>query len=518
MNQPLKILCVSILAILAVAVSANAYYNDCSLSNAWNVTGGAIVSNQDLFTLNGTNLYIPSSATVSNSGTSAGQKVWTDFLTIPRRFQFSQGTAPAADLNATAQFYVNSTGYWETISQEGTQVCDHVIGGGEYPVVDVNPANYYHVSVLNDYPNSKWSLFVNGLPLATNLTSLAAGETGHKWFKVDNLGNQTNDNVCWLDNFEVTNRMPLAGAQSAGGQPLTNNVIPGTDIPQALAFAGFGSFADPRPTNETIGAVGDGISLAFGRTDNPDGRKFVVFGGVNPGLSDLSSNGVVVGGSFAKPLSESDTRRFYKLVTISADGLVSLTNNETYAVYKKPLTGGFWQAIGVPVGYSDYTLGGPLGKQLGAVGGADKIVVYNGDADINSYTWTGTDWGDGSGDKVILPGRGLLIRSAVSGNAIFAGLQQTNQASIVIAAGWNSLAWPYDNSDSQQLPQGHSGDILYLTRNNSPLPAKYMSDGWHQGRYGTGTNLTALTPPIQAGEGLLIQASQTGTWGPTRTP
>ena len=535
MNQPLKILCVSILTILAVAVSANAYYNDCSSVGAWNATGGAIVSNQMLFTPNGENLYIPASSTVSNGLPASGQKVWTDFLTRPRRYQSLLGVAPADDPTATAQFYVNSSGYWTTISREGTQTWTSVLGGSAYTPVNEDSTAYYHVSVLNNYSNSTWSLFVDGLPLATNLTSLAtraSGVTGHKWFKVENSGYQATS-VCWLDNFEVTNRMPLAGSQTAGGQPLTNNVIPGTDIPEALAFAGFGSFADPRPVNTNATTTSSSATFKFSGAVPGSGSSYTVL------KSGSATNGfVAAGGPIFNPdtgiftgtdIGGSVSKYFYRLVRVSDDKSVSVTNIETYAVYKQGRIPGTTYIVGVPVDYvgNDRTLGGPLGTQLATgLSDGDKLTVYPGQI---TYTLTseGTYWSGERPLSSLTRGMGVMIEhsnGSSPSSTILAGILQTNTSigAIALNHGWNIVAWPYETPGSlasftSGLTASDTAGADYIVFQNvtnaTTIARLTVSDGWKTGtRPGSGS---VFHPSLQPGAGIMLYLhGNAGEWSP----
>jgi hypothetical protein len=526
MKKKIASLLAGALAVLCVAVTANAtaqFYNFESSTSDWAGGSGVTLSN-GAPTHGAYSLILPVDNVVSNDvNGDLGNTVWTDFYTIPVRYSSAVNPNPVVDPAATGQFYVNSNGFWVTMSGSGGSVINvctqSLVTGMTYPTVTQYTA-FYHVSVFQDYAAKKWSLFVNNVPLAENLSFIDQDAVAHDWFQVQNFGGHST-NVCWLDDFLLTNAMVTTGG--SGTNTLTA-VVPGTTLPVADALVNFGSTADPRPTNETVGVVGAGsIALAFGRVVD-DGRKYVVYGTTDPSLGGLVSNGLAAISSGSayftnSPFGGTTNRYFYKLLTISSNGVSVAENEEAYAGYKQTLSAGYWQWVGVPVGLDDYTLGGTLGKQLGAsLAVGSKMVVRKGDADTEKYEWNGDDWGAANVAVVIPPGQGMMIRSTNSVSTILAGLQQTNEVSITIYKGWNSIAWPYDNG-SWDLPTGESGDYLYLQRNNAPLPAKNVSGTWRQGTYGTLGLLTALTP-VQAGEGVLILRTNASpaTWTPTRTP
>jgi len=531
------------LAFLCAAGIANAYVFDNfngqangalpSNSLGWTVQSGVIVSNKP----GGDKaLYIPISSGVTNSLVLSTNKVWTDFFTVPRFFVstistytsavgvvVSSRTAPDVDTNSTAQFFVNTNGMWVTISGNGagllyTNVCTNaLVPGLTYPTVTQYSA-YYHVSVLHDYSASNWSLFVNDVPIATNLAFIANGSVvQHTWFQVQNLAGETT-NICWLDNFLLTNRMVTTGS----GNVLTNKV-PGTTMPVADVLMAFGSVQDPRPTNKTVGVVGAAaISLEFGRV-YPDGRKYVVYGTPEYTLNNLSSNGVLSGTSYTDTVSlaGANTRQYYKLVTIAKDGSVAVTNDETYAAFKQYRTAGKYSVFGVPVGYltpANRTMGGEMGDQLktGLLDGDELTITTNGAAYryfVNAGEWSSLDHKDDFLNIQWAPGIGMVVKSGLTGASYFAGLKETNALSVAIAnGGWNYLTWPHNdvalNGDGSSVFGfvGSNKDIIYIQTNgavNLTLATFDSATGkWRKGTYPYPEISMTLAP----GDGVIYKA------------
>lgn len=554
MKSIYKFLCGSVLVLAGAAVPAEAYLFDAfnggngtvpSGAQGWGVSAGVYSTNAALVQVGPGSLFVPTLHSVSNGLSTTQAKIWTDFYTIPRPFLSDSATAPALDPTATAQFFVNSNGMWTTISgKDGggylTNTWTTVLGGGGgvYPTVNVFNV-FYRVSVLHDYTASPktWALFVNDKPLATNLLFMT-DVTSHEWAQIQNLGGDAT-NVCWLDEFSITNRVPVL---------MTNNV-PGTDIPEAVAYAHFGALTDPRPTNQTTGAYNDtGIQLQFGRTV-ADGRQYVLLGSAQSDLSGLSSNTVTDdSGLFQLDNAlATRTRYFYRIATLSADGQMVITNSEVYAGYKQTRQQGRSYITGVPVTAvgADASLAGPLGQQLAkGLAQNDVLTVYVGGV-ANVYTRNaGLSWTRVSGALpsalTLTPGLGLLIQAkgvAASSNTILVGLQQTNSTDVVLAPNsWNIVAWPYDNEGvfaggggalsgtpvSDTTAAGYAnGDYAWIQQAGTlnPVQARYINGSWRQ-YFNTANGVVIDTLTLQPGDGIMYHsaAGSTAHWTPTRTP
>ena len=536
----------AMVAIAAVASVANAdfvyeSFNTGSLMPGWTMSSD--VSLVPTPTEENGALSVPRMQAVTNNyaGSSSGQKVWTDFYTIPRRFQSDSATAPAIDASATAQVYVDGSGSWKTISGNGTggylTNSTAVIGvgaGGVYPSVGDNPG-YFHVSVMHDYSTQRWSLFVNELCLATNLYFISSSATKPEWFQVQNYGG-TNDNVCYLDEFRVTtNSVPDMIAS-------TNTILTEAgNIPQAVVFDHFNTLSDPTPTSQSVSNLTAGIKISLNNV--VAGRTYNVLGTANPDLSGLVAKGTVTqispAFSSSSVLSGSTTRYFYKIVTVAADGY-AVTNSETYACYKQARSANKSYRFGVPVNYlnnaADRTIGGAMGEQLKVgLGVGDVLTVvdkgttykYNLDGDM---TWTcikGDDvectkeWGEGVGFNIACTNTGSRASST-----IFAGLKPTNTAvSVELANNWSYLAWPYNDkamSDSPGTIPGLTGraaptvgDVVYIQQSPSDtyIPAAFRSSGgWKYGPNGTGISITNT---LHAGDGIIYKGNHLDqTWTP----
>lgn len=496
-------------------------------------------------------LVIPTSKTVSNVTASGEELVWTDFWTIPRLYRSETDPIPPIDPEATAQFYVNSNGLWTVISgdgQNGTNVTTlrGILGsaaGVVYPTVTENNV-YYHVSVLNDYVANRWSFFVNNIPLATNLWPIASGVTSHGYFGIQNLGGYAT-NVCWLDEFSVTNRVPLVIGST--------NFVPGTTIPQSIAFAYFGTLGDPRATATNSSTLGmAGVNLDLGNVVD-DGRTYVFLGSTQPNLSGLSFNSEAVNGEFALAgLMTNNYRYFGRIITISSNGLVAVTNDNVIAIYKQVRQANRYYITGVPVlplG-GDNTLAGPAGQQLASgLALGDHLTVYrDGAAKIFDIiegpfgnTWAGrydpeTQLTASPGDIILSAGEGVLIQTtatAANTNTIFVGTVQTNAVSFAMTPNsWNILAWPYDSGGylgasiggtkiSDPTISGYTnGDYAVIQQANSvsPIQTRYVSPGnWRQ-FFNTTTGPILDTMLLQNGDGMMYHApaASRATWTPQR--
>ena len=533
MKNKSRFLVAGALAILCAAVTANAYVSDNFNSGVgyppdvvrgWVSQSGVIVSNSSPITpTSAGSLYIPIFSTVSNTSPVSGVlRVWTDFYTVPRPFVSDSSSSPAIDTNATAQFFVNSNGMWVTISGDGgagilTNVCTNVLVSsiGDYPTV-TSYSVFYHVSVLHDYASSNWSLFVNDKPIATNLNFIASGVSTHEWFQVQNLGGSSN-NVCWLDDFLITNKMATSGS----GNTITN-VVPGTTIPVADALAGFGTLQDPRKTNQTIGVSGSGVALTFG--GGAGNGNYVMYGTPNVDLSSLVSNGVVSGNTFTNNsvLDGTTDRYFFKLLTVAQDGSVVFTNNETYAAFRQSRAPNTYSIMGVPVLYGDPTNGtmaGRMGTELknGLSNGDVLTIVTNGAAYVytmNGGGWSSTDDADGS--KQWSPGVGMVLKRTALGiptSSYFAGFKITNSVQVAITNNsWAYLAWPHNdkvfsgNGSNVLGFVATTDDYIFIQTNGTAnfISARFKGTTWKRGATGAGADL-ALT--IRPGDGIIYKTT-----------
>jgi len=542
MNNKSRFLVAGVLAVLCAAVTANAYVFDNfeSAPSGWTGDSRVVISNGAPQPRGASSFYIPTLATITNTvGPISDRKVWTDFFTVPRQFVSESSSAPTVDTNATAQFFVNSNGMWVTISGDGaggtvTNVSSAaLLSGTTYPTVTQYSA-FYHVSVLHDYASSNWSLFVDNVPLATNLHFIASGVSTHAWFQVQNLGGNVS-NVCWLDDFLITNKMATSGS----GNTITN-VVPGTTIPVADALAGFGAVTDPRPTNKTVGVIANGVNFSFGRMVTNDQRTFVMVGTGNYDLSGLSPKGALdANGSFTDTGSfVAGTKQYYKLVTTSADGSVVVTNNETYAAYRQSRALNRIYYVGAPVDPrdGDRTVGGTLGNQLASgLATGDMMYIYtNGASQPLEYRlnvalggWLGVS-GESTGISIPV-GQGVTIRrvsglGASSTNTFLAGTVPSNAPPVVIYPGYNIVSWPYASPGTlagkfTDLTPATTviKDYIYLQNGGSDIKFGHLSasSAWMSGYDLNGGTLVNDT--LQPGAAIVIRhiGPGNGTWTPS---
>lgn len=182
----------------------------------WKATDTSVVVTNDPANFPGSRvLRVPPLKTVSNNVAVSDTRVWTDFWTVPRFFTNTYTAAPEVDLNATAMFYVSTGGQWVVIGRQNGQLVTNVIQvvlantnglyGASYPTAVQDGSTWYHVSVLKDYGTRKWSLFVNDIPVSTNLGFINAGNASYGSFVVQNGGGSA---AAFLDNVTVTNKTP----------------------------------------------------------------------------------------------------------------------------------------------------------------------------------------------------------------------------------------------------------------------------------------------------------------------
>jgi hypothetical protein len=520
MKKKIASLLAGALAVLCVAVTANAtaqFYNFESSTSGWAGGSGVALSNAS-FTHGASSLVVRVDNVVSNDvNGDLGNTVWTDFYTIPVRYSSAVNPNPVVDPAATGQFYVNSNGFWVTMSGSGGSVINvctqSLVTGMTYPTVTQYTA-FYHVSVFQDYAAKKWSLFVNNVPLAENLSFIDQDAVAHDWFQVQNFGGHST-NVCWLDDFLLTNAMVTTGG--AGTNTLTA-VVPGTTLPIADALVNFGSTADPRPTNETVGVAGAGsIALGFGRVVD-DGRKYVVYGTTDHLLGGLTSNGIasIISGSAYftnSPLVGTTNRYYYKLVTISSNGAAATTNTEAYAGFKQYRYANQYSIAGHPVQTTDRTMGGEMGAQLaiGLPNGSTVKMIAPGGTTY-TYTLSNMTWSDPANDldgtNSWPEGVGLLVEPFGSPTpSYFAGIKTTNAVSVIVSNAWTYLSWVHDDevfSGNGSAVLGFSptvNDYIIIQTNGSSsfYSAKFNGTTWN----GLVRPWNPLNLTIKAGDGMI---------------
>ena len=496
-----------------------------SQPNGWSSSSGVIVSNgSGAIKHNLSSLYIPVLSVVSNSYNGNETKILTDFYTIPRKFVSDAANSPTIDLTSTSQFFVNSNGMWTTFSRCNgllvTNIWLTTLNGATYPTVNQYSV-FYHISVLHNYTDTNWSLFVNNIPIATNLGFIASGVTNHEWVQIQNLGGNIS-NSCWLDDFSMTNMIV---------DSLTN-CIQGTQIPIVSSLFYFNSLSDPRPTNKTITANSNNINLTFGRT-SMDGRNYIVYGTTDYYLSNLNSNGIVKEDSFSDntPLLNSSKRYFYKLITLSSDGNFSVTNDETYAIYKqdRDINRAYISGVPIEIRDGDRTLGGTLGKQLAyGLNINDTLTLYNNGIEDTYTVQAGGTWSGANLNTIIPLGKGVMIKRLNNGGSsitVLAGTIPTNNIPpITINAGRNILSWVSGTNGSLLSITGLTAeseedlnsynDYVYVQQwNTDILLERYTSTGWKTGlRVGGGIN---LNPQLMEGSGVIIwHVGGAALWNP----
>ena len=498
----------------------------------WGAYTGVIVSNYAPHA-GGKALYVPVLGGVTNTVvTGNGNAVWTDFYAKPVKLTVG---APVIDTTATAQVFVNSNGFWSTLSGDGTggnyqtnAWTNTLVSGSTYPTVTVNDV-WFHVSVMHDYSAHKWSFYVNDLPIATNLGFIAAGVNESAWFQVQNLGGNVT-NAAWVDDFSVTNKINVALA--------TNTVGATNGISAAFATAYFGTVGDPRPTYTNFGADAvvspTAVSLQFKPLPN---QQYVLLGGPSP-FGAMSAISTVVVDSAATSNSLSDvialgrgSNYFYRIAAVSkADGSIQLTNSDVYVWYKQDRsTQNRWYYSGVPVVYESAgmsSLTNQAGQQLamglhGDTSGnaPDLLVIGNDTYYLNpSGVWALLSGTTQPGNVNLTPGLGASIKRQSGASAVdysvLAGTWTNAVGTISLSVGWNSLAWPFDTAATAGncgFP-GATGDMFSVMRNGNPKMAKKYGTGW---KTLLGTSLSSSDWP-QAGEGFMYYSSGAASWTPSR--
>ena len=543
----------------------------------------------------GSNAYSPTNAVLlpvleSMTNTVAAgtvsNVVWSDFWTITRPFHSPESIAPDLDANATAQFFVNTNGYWVTMSRAGGAVVTNLFTNDAYNVnLDPLPntgTNWCHVSVCHDYSNKVWSLFIGGVPVATNLGFLNQGVSNYQWLAVQSVGGDSS-NTTFLDDLLITNAVPdtltgdddgnglrdawelmYYGSITSGISAVSSSVVrvdgftleqisaigipPSTEDVYPFAFQyAFGintpAVTTMDPTNTPSDAMRIALVVGADRTNRLLGTKFPTGNFTqNIGSFYTGPNGETNWFVDSTALDRGD-QYFYRLVGVSPDGLVTITNPVTYAWYQqsRAITGTtYW--VGVPVDYgSNNRLNSDLGRHLslglkgdGESGLADRLTVYN---PTQQTFWLGDDrkWrllGDLSGNEssfAIERGWGVLIRSYGSGSvgpfggavSVMAAAKITNTtATVTITNGLNMLAWPYDVSTNliALLSGGMANDSdtnlsdrIWFGNNTS---LRLWTNGWH---YIPNTGDASITNiPLNPGEGFFYRSRKAGerVWSP----
>lgn len=502
------------------------------LSNVWSLSSGVVVTNQpQLVNSNSPNfMYIPAGGTAAATNTVDGRKVWVDFYTKPMFFQSDLG--PGVDSNLTAFFYANTNGDWVTVSGSNGTLVTHTWTNGLIPgLIKADTNAWSHVAVCQDFTNRVWSLFVNEIPVATNL-GFISNNMSFARFETKNFGVS---GPVYLDNVLVSNFMSVVSA--------TNDVA-SNGVPPSVALQYFG-VVDPWPVTTNVDAVGDsGVTLKF-ENIAPE-VTYIVMRGAAPTISGMQSNGVVANASGvfvdANALSTVGSRAFYKLISVSRiDPSVSTTNDETYVAYRqdrsRPNTY-YW--VGVPINYgTNNTLDGLLGQQLarGLNGGtsdqdSDSVTIYN-PSNVTAYLRNGR-WYYNPLDALSLatnavpPGSGLLLRRITGSgtSAVLAGLAPTNNTvSLGVNSNWNFLSWPYNSSNSVWglstniglAGTAYASDAaeIWLYKNGETKRLRLWSDNkWHE--YVTGATPTAgdWWYYLHPGDAFFLKSSSGVTWTP----
>ncbi len=415
---------------------------------------------------------VPQNQTLTNVISAGGGKIWSDFFTIPRRYSSETSAGPDPDTNATAQIYITTNGYWAAICRAAVNgpIVTNEFTTDTNIVVGIDDSNtWQHVSVLHDYDLKKWSLFVSGVALGTNLTFINTGVNAYAWFKFKN--GDAND--AWLDDVTITNKVPSTLITTTGGtndadgdglsdpwEIMTYGSTGATDQASAYIWGG---------TNTArileLGAPANGsntISLVV--QVNPD-RTYELLGGTDPaGISPLGitlytgENGE--NNQFVDLAGLSRARYFYRLRSTSPQGAI-VTNEETYAWYRQERYGqNNDYMVGIPVDYgTNNVLNGLLGADLarglagGDEGDSDRLYIMSTSGVLSNY-WLNASksWrivGSGlEATAAVRPGAAVWIQrkslALSTTNSVLAGLQRTTGIALPINEGWNLIGWPYD--------------------------------------------------------------------------
>ncbi len=205
---------------------------------------------------------------VAQASVSGTNRVWTDFFALPRYFVSEVATGPVAQVNATAQFYIASNGYWNVIYGVGGAVTQQV---GQFLGDQESNTNWVHVSVLHNYSTKKWSLYLEDELIAANMTFINTAVTRYGWFNIAN-GGVTNT---WVDDVTISNRVPATLTADRDHDGMAD----------AWEFMYFGGLDVAAPTGDPDGDGYNNMEESSLRTDPlpPDGFN-------DPGAARVTSS------------------------------------------------------------------------------------------------------------------------------------------------------------------------------------------------------------------------------------
>jgi hypothetical protein len=377
---------------------------------------------------------IPVLTTLSNAvdvalNQMSNTNIWTDFWTIPRPFVSVYEAAPTVDPNSSAMFFVTG-GVWAVVYGAGgetTNLCSKDIFNDDVDVVDGTA--WCRVSVLHNYNTHKWSLFINGAPVKTNMGFIGNANPGDKydWFSVQNGGGDAAD-VTWIDDVMVTNRVPATltndgdndGLRDAWELMYYGNLAATSTTVQASGFnndqldtlganPNVVSASEPGGASLTEYVFGDTTNTAFVSAAPPDVSSpnlnltfQVVSNRLYRVLGSTTYNGVFGDPRFTfvtdaseqrvqthtGVLASDSTNYYYRLVAETTNGGVVFreTNAITYAVHSQArgeagVAANFWVGLTVDYGTSN-TLSSTFGTQLaqglhaGEPDEGDQVTIY----------------------------------------------------------------------------------------------------------------------------------------------
>lgn len=487
--------------------------------NGWVAPASVIYSNHPN-PHSGTAAAIPILQTLTNLTDVAisemsNTNIWTDFWTIPRPFVSAADTAPTVDPNSSAMFFVTG-GVWVVVygsmGSTTTNSCSTDIFNNNVAAVPNDGTSWRHVSVLHNYNTKTWSLFIEGVPVKTNMVFINNTVSKYDWFSVQNGGGAAS-NVTWIDDVMVTNRVPETlthdgdhdGLRDAWELMYYGNLAATSTTVQASGFnndqldtLGANPFvvsaSEPGGASLTEYVFGDTTNAAFVSAAPPavgspnlsltfqvvSNRLYRVLGSTtyNGAFSDPKFTFVTdASGQTVRTdtgvLASDNTNYYYRLVAETTNGGVVFreTNAITYAVHSQSRVPGassnFWVGITVDYGVSN-RLNSTLGQQLaqglsyGGPGNGDTLTVYWPSTTVfylsGPNTWTEL-YGDNGplGVSSNIPvGVAMLIQRLSGGTpnggtrSVFSGPMLTDSSVQVpvVGASWNMISCPYEGSNS----------------------------------------------------------------------
>jgi len=517
MNRSLRLFAVTVSAVMGLAWSAGAFnvgntFEAYPGAPDWSATGQSIVSDPrtgsaGTYSLRSTGsiLFEPTGV---NPARNAGQVVSTDFWTKP---VLRPAGAPAPDTvaGAKAQFWVDSSGRWNTRS--GT------VGDASHDAVTVSADTWYHVCVQLDYTKQKWSLNVTDPTDANKLVLL-----------VDNLDfiNKVDPSV--FRSFEVK-------SEGNAAVYLDDAVVANNTVPSGLP--------DPTLPAAVATTINQGNSV-MNLTFTPPvqvGVKYQALGGTSP--TTLNDPILYSGTAISVPMATRNSY-FYQIQAISELDTSKTTSSGIYACYKEDRSGTKrWYYSGVPVNIADVgddlKVKGLVGQQLaqGLMGGTlttgDLLILNDG----QTFAFNGTVWvPDGTTgattETKLLPGSGVVIRRksvSSTGLALLVGPWTANAVTIPLRdREWNYISRPYDTASGAEadgttaktscgFPNGGQRGDLFVVQRGS-LGGSVMAKCTSAGKW-----LKITSQPLgsgdwpQGGEGFLYYNSGANTsYTPTR--